>query len=116
MIHLKSTRTKYDNAEAITDLVQFISATIESDYRSELDRRFKPYASNEGDITSWILDSNNNWRITFIESDIFRLSYRYSTPERDPAVALATWLTFRMLGLEIVPNPYFSKPQNPVVA
>lgn len=106
MVHLKNTRlAKYDNAESITELVQFISATIAGDYNAQPDRRFEPYMSNKGDITSWILDQGNNWHITFINPDTFRISYRYSRPENDPAEPLAKWLVFKRHGLEIVPNP-----------
>lgn len=76
------------------NFVEMLSATIEG----RLHGRFKPYCPNAPYTLFWVLDSGNNWWITFDENNenAFEIKYRYQCDDVKAEEALAAWLAYRV--------------------
>ena len=57
---------------------------------------FKPYETNKGNNSSWILDADNNWWLRFFDDnpDAFEITYRYQCELVQAEEALASWVNF----------------------
>ncbi len=55
---------------------------------------FKPYMSNEGDDSGWVLDYGKDWRLYFRDDPKNRISviFHYQCPDVDKETPLAKWL------------------------
>lgn len=71
----------------------FLAGTIEGESLG-----FVPYQPNKTDDTYFIIDRNNDWRLSFFEDDpsSFEIKYRYQCAEVQAEEALAAWLKYRV--------------------
>jgi len=97
-------KNSYETPESRKRLAEFLAYTIEGSNLGE--PKCIPYNPNEGDDSFWVLDSGNNWRLTFDREapNCFEIYHRYNKPEvgNDMVERLASWLLYRITGLKIV--------------
>lgn len=97
-------KSTYETAEKRLELAKFLAYTISGHNIGEPHNI--PYNPNEGDDSFWIIDSGNNWRLTFNREkpNQFKIYHRYGNPTagNDMVERLAGWLLYRITGLKIV--------------
>ncbi len=81
-------RQSFD-ASARTELAAYLSHLIEGQAR-----RGVPFMPNDGDTLFWTLDSGNDWKLKFHESEpnVFEVYQRYHAGEEE----FGRWLAYRM--------------------
>lgn len=99
LIPVQGSNRLFDTPEKRREMARIISRILEA--KGYPDDRFEPSYPNASD-DSWIVDSNNNWRVEFPQEHPNRvaITYRYNGGE-DKEGGLAGWLSV-FLGLKVI--------------
>lgn len=79
----------FESADQRRSFAKYLSGVVQGG----LNPRFEPYCQNPSDDRSFVIDSDNNWRVSFPKENpsSVDISYRYQVQAEE---ALAGWLAF----------------------